>query len=158
MSNLDFYKIVAIISPIFAAILTSTITHYFTLKSKKFDLLYQNKISEYKNIVTKLVEYKMFCVGRIAYYQGNEYSPTWEEGAGTLMHRTEIYKLAELNSFYLSQKSKDSIKYLIDEMSILCNAEVWEINGEKGLRIDKAYEMIIEKTETCIKTIYKDLA
>lgn len=157
MNDIDFYKIAAIISPFITAIITSTITYYFTLRSKKLEVIYQNRINEYKIIVTKLVAYKMFCEGRIAYYLGNEYSPVWTEEFGTFEYRRDIYNTMELNSFHLSQKSKDSINNLIAEMGTLCNAESWELNGEKNLNMHNAYDAIIKKTENCIKIIYKDI-
>ena len=157
MDSFDFYKGVALFSPLLTATLTSTITYYFALKGKKFDILYQNKISECKAVVIKLVDYKVYCMGRIAYLQGNELAPHWEEGTGTLSHQTEISQAVALNTFYLSQNSVDNLNNLISAMSVLSNVEMDNNIGKEVDRIDKVYFTMIDRIENCGNVIKRDL-
>ncbi|MBG6188417.1 hypothetical protein [Flavobacterium sp. CAN_S2] len=92
-TDIDFFKFLAVISPFVSAFLTGLLTYYFTLKTKKFDILYQNKIPAFKEITSELIELKKFCLGRVAYFQGNEVSPYWEENLGVLAHRTSITEI-----------------------------------------------------------------
>lgn len=83
MGSFDFYKVAAIVSPFLTAILTGFVTHLFSVKSKKEEVFLKNRIDECKVIVGKLVEFKMFCMGRVSSLTGNEYSPYWEENMDT---------------------------------------------------------------------------
>lgn len=157
MNSLDFYKTAAIISPFFTAILTSIITYYSNVKAKKNDLHYQNRIGECKLILGKLVEYKIFCFGRIAYLNGNEVSPYWEEETGTVVHRTEVAKAVDLNSFYLSKISKTCLENLLSNMSVLCNIEIKIALGERNENIEGSYTIMVDEIENCIKTIKKNM-
>jgi hypothetical protein len=74
MGSFDFYKVAAIVSPFLTAILTGFVTHLFSVKSKKEEVFLKNRIDECKVIVGKLVEFKMFCMGRVSSLTGNEYS------------------------------------------------------------------------------------
>jgi hypothetical protein len=69
--------------------------------------------------VSKLIGFKNFCNGRIAYLIGNEYSPYFEEGSGTLEHRSQIAESYDLNSIFLCEKSRNEITHLINKMSSL---------------------------------------
>jgi hypothetical protein len=155
---MDFYKILSIASPFVSAFLAGLLTYYFTLKTKKFDILYQNKIPAFKEMVSKLIGFKKFCNGRIAYFIGNEYSPYYEEGLGTLEHRSQIAESYDLNSIFLCEKSRVELDNLIDNMGILANVEASIASGNIiGRGIEEEYERVVELIDTCIDTLYKDL-
>ena len=157
INEIDFYKTLAVISPFVSAFLAGFTTYYFTLKTKKFDILYQNKIPAFKEITSKLSELKKFCLGRSAYFQGNEFSPYWEENLGALEHRTSIAEVFENNYIFLSKSSKESIENLINTMSGLCNAEI-SLAGDNDLPgVEKEYERIAEITEKTINILYSEL-
>lgn len=153
----DFYKILAIISPFLSAILASYATYYYTLKTKRFDILYQNKIPAFKEIVTRLIELKKFCIGRLAHYEGNEYSPYYEESTGVLEHRTLLADSYELNSIFLSKSSRKSIENLLDDLSGLCNAERCIGSGDDTLNVENEYGRIAKITEDTINKLYSEL-
>jgi hypothetical protein len=157
VSETDFYKTLAVISPFASAIMAGLITYFFTLKTKKFDILYENKIPAFKEIVSKLNDLKKFCLGRNAYIEGNEFSPYWEENIGALEQRTSVAEVFENNSIFLSKSSKKSIENLINEMSGLCNAEISLASNDDLLGIEKEYERIAEITEKTINILYSDL-
>lgn len=155
--DIDFYKILSILSPFVSASLAGILTYYFTLKTKKFDILYQNKIPAFKEIAATLVDFKKFCWGRTAYFQGNEFSPYYEDSVGTLEHRTKIAETSEFNSIFLSPDCKQSIDNLLNEMSGLCNAEIAIVSGDTMPGVEKEYERIALTTENCINKLYNDL-
>jgi hypothetical protein len=156
-TTLEFYKVLSIASPFISALLASLLTYYFTLKTKRFDILYENKIPAFKEISIKLIEFKKFCNGRVAYFIGNEYSPYYEANAGTLHHRTEIAQVSEFNSIFLSTESRSLIEDLLNQMSGLCNAEVAILSGDQMPGIEKEYERLSKLTENCISKLYSDL-
>jgi len=153
MYEIDF-KLLAIISPFVSATLAGFLSHHFSMKTKKFDILYVNKIPAFKEVVSKLVEYKKYCFGRISYLNGHETSPYWEKDAASLIHRVEITSVFDVNSIFISPKSKKSIQNLLDEMGSLCSAE---ISDELMPGIEKDYEKISKLVENCIDTLYSEL-
>lgn len=154
---MDYYKLIAIISPFLAAGLTGWITYNITMKGKRFDLLYQSKIPAFKELSVKLTNYKNFCLGRVAFFEGNEYSPYWEEGTGTLHHRTEIAEVASMNSIYFSPKVKESINNLLNEMAGLCGMEVQIVLKNEVSDLKDAYFNMYQQAEACINALYKEL-
>jgi hypothetical protein len=153
MYEIDF-RLLAIISPFVSATLAGFLSYYFSMRTKRFDILYQNKIPAFKEVVSKLVEYKKYCLGRIAFLNGHETSPYWEKDAASLIHRVEIASVFDVNSIFVSPKSKKSIQNLLDEMGSICSAE---ISNDLMPGIEKDYERISIVVESCIDTLYSDL-
>lgn len=154
---MDFYKVLSIISPFISAFLAGFLTYSFTLKSKRFDILYQNKIPAFKEIVAKLISFKTFCLGRSAYYEGNEYSPYYEREIGAFNHRDEIVRTVELNSIFLSANSRKVINDLLNQMSGLFSAEIALAGGQDIPGIEKEYGRFAALTENCIVRLYNEL-
>lgn len=154
---MDFFKIMAIISPFLSAGLTGLITYNLTMKAKRFDLLYQSKIPAFKDLTLQLVNFKNYCLGQVAQYEGNEYSPYWSEGGGTLQHRTEIAVSLSLNAIYFSIKTRKSIEELMNKMSIPCNLECRERNDDDKDSVVQLYYSLSTHAETCIEKLYNEL-
>lgn len=156
---MDVFKILAIVSPFISAILTALVTYRFTIKNKKFDILYQNKIPAFKDVATELINYKKYCLGQAASYQGNEFSPYYDEGEGTLTHRKKIAEVAEMNVLFLSTKSKVLIGNLINNMSIACNIELYIAAGKESEfpELDKSYEDTASQVDEIIEELYREL-
>ncbi|MDY3339116.1 hypothetical protein D1J36_007430 [Riemerella anatipestifer] len=162
MSNLDqieFFKIFTLLSPFIAAFIAARLTFFFTLKSKKFDILYANKIPAFKNINEKLIEYKIFCLGRVAYFEGNELSPYWYEDIGAFEFRKSITKVYEENSIFVSKKSRISIEKLINNLSLLCNMEIQIVDDKLDERIDlkEIYFKSYLEVDKLIQILYEEL-
>lgn len=151
------YQFFTLLIPILSATIVGVLTYLFALKSKRIDLLYQNKIPAFKELALKLTEYKNFCLGRVAYLQGNEYSPFWEEGSGTLHHRTEIANVAAHNAIFLTDHSRKLLYKMLAEMGLSCNIEVALIL-DPDLTIDsKVYEVKANTVDMIIESLYKEL-
>jgi hypothetical protein len=127
------------------------------MRGKRFDLLFQSKIPAFKDLSVALTNYKNFCLGRVAFYEGNEYSPYWEEGSGTLHHRTEIAQVTSMNSIYFSSETRKSITDLLNSMAGLCGAEVQILLNNELPGLKKSYFSMYEKTEVCINQLYAEL-
>ena len=154
---MDFFKIAALISPLISALLVGLVTYNLKLKTTKINILYQNRISAFREIADKLTKFKNFCNGRIAYFQGNEFSPYYEAHTGTLHYRTEIADISTLNSIFLSKESKLSIENLINSMGMLCSVELASSKNDKELNIIGLYEKLLNETEECVETLYSEL-
>ena len=150
-------EIISLISPFVSAILAAWLTYRFTINSKKFDILYENKIPAFKEIASKINDFKNFCIGRVAYFDGNEYSTFYEEGLGTLMHRDEIANSLSFNSIFLSKPSRLAVTSLLNNMSGLCNAEASIAGGNNDLNPKDAYQKMAETSEILIEALYKEL-
>ena len=154
---MDYYKLLAIISPLASVFLAGLFAYVFSLRAKKFDILYENKIPAFKEITFKLTNLKKFCDGRVAYFIASEYSPYYESNVGILQHRIEIANTVDINSIFISPKSRKSIDNLLSEMGSLANAEQSIISGNDMIGIEDEYERINLLTENCIAVLYKDL-
>jgi hypothetical protein len=77
---MDIYKALAIISPFVSAALGGLLTYFFTIRGKRYDLLYQSKIPAFNEVSLELTAFRNYCMGRVASYEGNEFSPYLEEG------------------------------------------------------------------------------
>jgi len=150
-------EIISIISPFFSAALTALITYKLTVKSKRFDILYENKIPAFKEVTSRIVAFKNFCTGRVAFLQGNEYSPFYEEKLGTLHHGNQIALALQSNSVFLSQNSRFLIYELLNHMSGLCNAEAVIAGGDDLFDPKNEYERMTTMLESIIDILYKEL-
>ena len=150
-------EVISIVSPFVSATLTAFITYRFTVQSKRFDILYANKMPAFKEVTSEIVAFKNFCTGRVAYFQGNEYAAFYEEGLGALRHRTEIAKILESNSIFLSEASRRLVSDLIGQMSELCNAEATISGGDNTVNPTNEYARMIPLSESLIEVLYKEL-
>ncbi|NTE03159.1 hypothetical protein G6M26_41675 [Agrobacterium tumefaciens] len=154
---MDIYKLLAITSPFISAGLAGLITYSFSIKGKRFDLLYQSKIPAFKALSVALINYKNYCLGRTAFYEGNEFSPYFEEGGGTLDHRSEIAKVVSLNNIYFSHPTRKAMDDLLGTMSGHCNAELYLASGRDMGDLGSSYFEMSESVENCISLLYKEL-
>ena len=153
----DVEWISLILSPFVSAILTAILTYRFAIKSRRVDILYENKIPAFKEIAFKITQFKNFCTGRAAYFQGNEYSPFYEEGFGALRHRTEIANSFSTNGIFLNKNSRFLITELLIDMSGLCNAEAAMAGGDNELNPQNEYERMSIIAESIIDILYREL-
>lgn len=155
---MDLYKIAVLISPFVATGISVLVTYKFTIKQKKFELLNQFKVPAFRELVEKLTDYQNFCVGKVSYYTGNEYSPYFETGPGTLHHRTLIDKVFSINRVYFSVKSNEIVNNMLNDMGLLCNIEAMETSGNdiKDFNMTQAYIDMSDKVQDCIDALYKE--
>jgi len=159
IDQFDFLYIFTLLSPFIAAFIAARLTYFFTLKSKKFDILYANKIPAFKNINDELIKYKIFCLGRVAFLEGNELSPYWSEYIGVFEFRKSITKVYEENLIFVSKKSRKAIENLINNQSLLCNIEIQLVDNELDDSIDlkTSYFNAYVEVDELIQILYEEL-
>jgi hypothetical protein len=152
LTTTEIIASIAIVSAFTSATLVTYFNYRFAVKTKKLDILYSNRLTAFKNVATKIVSFQNFCTGKLAYSQGNEYSPFYEEGFGGLHHRTEIANSLQTNAIFLS---KDS---LLNQTSGLCNGEAaLAVNDNKGLNLDGEYSRMETLSESAVDVLYAEL-
>ncbi|WP_139255090.1 hypothetical protein [Hymenobacter psychrophilus] len=157
---MDFFSSFVIISPFISAALASSLTYIFGTRAKRKELLYQNRIESFKQIAIRVSELKKYCIGQLAVYQGNEFSPFYElEGSG-LTHRGAIANITEYNQIFLTSKSKKALENLINNISMICNAELYIASQSfDDIPVDhnSIYEYTLKQADLCLSIIYNEL-
>ena len=154
---MDIFKLLAIISPFISAILSGLLTYFYTIRGKRYDLLYQSKIPAFKEVSMQLTEFRNYCLGRTASYEGNEFSPYLEEGRGTLTHRTDIALVVAHNGIFFEPASRLAVEELMNSMSVLCNIELGLAAGNDYGDLAENYFEMADKTTKVIEVLYKEL-
>lgn len=149
-------EILAIASPILIGVLT----YWFSNKSKKMELLYQNKIPAFNELNRALVDFKKYLHGLIAEEQGNEYSPYYGGGEHSAFeHRGIISEIADVNAIYLNNKSRKALEDLTNNMAGLCNLDAMRVLNQLDTDVSyiSSYESQIKRVDEVIEILYKDL-
>lgn len=157
MTNETLFKILAVVSP-FAA---SGITYLLTLRSKKNEYLYQNRLPAFKEVASVLIKIRRYCVGKMAEERGAEFSPYYDENGSGLMFVTELADVRQLNEIFLTDKSKALLDTVDIQLNLLCHAEMSFFGAatrEEGLMyIGNAYSLLLEVVEGGLKGLYKEV-
>ena len=150
-------QIIAIISPFVSAALTAFLTFQFTSKSKRLDILYQNKVPAFKEIAANIISFKNFCEGRVAYYQANEFHPFYTDSVGTLEHRTKIALSLEANVVFVSKDARTVISDFLNQMSGLCNAKLAIAGGDNDMQPISEYQRMATLGDSAVELLYNEL-
>ena len=126
----EFLKLWTILSPFIAAFLTGIISFYFNVRAKQKEILQQNRISAYREIIKPIIEIEKYCIGRYGRHTGNEFSPFQEiEQRGGITLREDLKEAVLLNKMFLTKKSQKDLQDFDGSLSLLCNAELWMASG-----------------------------
>lgn len=150
------FQVLSLTIPPASALLAAFIAFQFASRTKRLDILYQNKVPAFKQVATSIVAFGNFCEGRVAFFLGSEYSPFYEEGGGTLSHRTQIAKDFSENAVFFSKESRAKLNNFLGEMSLLCNIEVW-LQSENDIDPKGEYERMAKESELIVDMLYKEL-
>lgn len=158
MTTTEIIASISIISAFTSATLVTYFSYRFGVRTKKLDILYNSRLTAFKEVSIKIVSFKNFCTGKLAHSQGNEYSPFYEEGFGALHHRTEIANSLQTNSIFLSKDSRVVVTDLLNQMSGLCNGEAALAgNDNEDLNLDNEYSRMETLSESAIEILYAEL-
>jgi hypothetical protein len=158
MTTTEIIASIAIFSAFTSATLVTYFNYKFGVKTKKLDILFNNRLTAFKEVSFKIVSFKNFCTGKLAYLQGNEYSPFYDEGFGSLHHRTEIANSLQRNAVFLSKDSRTVVTDLLNQMSGLCNGEAALAgNSNEDLNLEGEYSRMEDLSENVIEVLYKEL-
>lgn len=150
-------QLIAIASPFVSATLTAFLTHKLTSKSKKVDIIYQNKIPAFKAIASELISFKGFCEGRVAYFIGSEFHPFYTEFLNTLECRTKIALSFQENAVFISKDSRVIISDFLNQMGGLCNAELAIAGHDPDMQLKEEYERMATLADSAIEVLFKEL-
>ena len=150
-------QIIAIFSPFVSAVLTAFLTFQFTSKSKRLDILYQNKVPAFKEVAANIISFKNFCEGRVAFFQANEFHPFYTDSLGTLEHRTKIALSLESNIVFVSKDSRAIVSDFLNQMSGLCNAELAIAGGDNDMQPITEYQRMSTLGDSALELLYNEL-
>lgn len=150
-------QILAIVSPFVSAMLTAFLTFKFTSKSKRLDILYQNKVPAFKEIAANIISFKNFCEGRVAYYQANEFHPFYTDSVGTLKNRIKIATSLETNAVFVSKDSRIIVSDFLNQMSGLCSAEMAIAAGDDDMQLTSEYNRMAILADSAVEVLYQEL-
>lgn len=151
------------ISPFIAAFIASWLTYYFTLRSKRADLLFQHRIDAFKKVAKKLSNIKKQFIFNITQMQGIEIGPDesfLEDGKNkaTRIHTIDLISIQEENQIFLTDKSRKYLETLVNNLMHICGMELG-INENPDLKESyiKAYNVRIEEIDKCLKILFSEL-
>jgi hypothetical protein len=151
-------QVIAILSPFVSAALTAFLTFQFTSKSKRLDILYENKVPAFKEIASNIISFKNFCEGRVAYYKANDFHPFYTDSTGgTLEHRTKIALSLEANVVFVSKEARDVISDFLNHMSGLCNVELAITGGDNDMQPSSEYIRMAILGDSAVELLYNEL-
>jgi hypothetical protein len=157
VTTTEIIAMISIISAFTSATLVTYFNYRFGVRTKKLDILYTNRLSAFKEVSKKLVSFKNFCTGKIAYERGNEFSSFYVEGFGALHHRTAIAESLASNAIFLSKGSRAIVTDLLNQMSGLCNGEAILASEPNDLDLENEYKRMESLSESAVEELYNEL-
>lgn len=164
--NLDIELIYKILSPLSAAAIAAGATYFFTLRTKKHEVILAEKLKVFKLLHQKIASLKKYCVVKEIEDSGCDFAPTSEslrpeDNNSILVHRTEIWALVEENGIFLSKKSQKAIQELDSQLSLLCSMEL-ALTENLSLKEIKdsapgGYKAGRQAAEKCLEALFTEL-
>jgi hypothetical protein len=152
-----FFKVASILSPFIAAILTALVTYHFTVKAKRLDVLYANKIPAIKEIAARLIELNQYVGGVLAYLHANEYAGDHHPPGGALRHRADLAHAAVMNDMFLSPSTRKLVDDIVQHLGAVCGAEARFVQGLKASNPESIYELLYKEVNECMSALHADL-
>lgn len=143
--------------PIIAAIIASSLTYILTLRVRKYELLQINKIAAFKDVSTALSKLKRHCLGCVAMLESNELSPFSSDEYSIFECRRMLTIALDENLIFLSLNSRTELENLINNLSIVANAELSQDIANDFPGIKESYLQLSESVSSFIQRLYEDL-
>lgn len=148
MDNTELFKWLAIISPIFSGVIVGAVSHTLSNRSKRIEILYQNKIRAFNELHKILIDYR-FELEQDIY--NNPYLERSSDAKGSLETLSLLNNALVRNSIYLKEKSRNSVMDLVTKINLYCT-----FKKEEFPNINPYIEMAVE-VKKVIDILYKDL-
>lgn len=148
MNNLEIFKWLAIISPIFSAIVVSIISHKLSNRSKRIEILYQNKVRAFNELHKILIDYRFELEYDI---YNNPFLEKNSDAKGSLETLSLLNNALVRNSIYLNKKSSKAVMDLVTKINFYCT-----FKKEEFPNINPYIEMAVE-IKKVMDVLYKDL-
>jgi hypothetical protein len=148
MSNIELFKWLAVLSPILSGIIVGYVTHKLSNRSKRIEILYQNKTRAFNELNKILIDYRFELEQKI---YNNPFLERSSDAKGTVETLTLLNNALVRNTVYLNKGSVKAVMDLVTKINFYCNFQEEEFKN-----INPYLEMAVEiKKVTDI--LYKDL-
>ncbi|MBF4487719.1 hypothetical protein [Flavobacterium sp. CSZ] len=120
MNNPEIFKWLAIFSPIISAILVGVVTHKLSNRSKRIEILYQNKIPPFYELQKILIDYRFELEINI---YNNPYLERSSDAKGSVETLSLLNNALVSNSIYLNKESKKAVMDLVTQINFYCSLQ-----------------------------------
>ena len=148
MSNSEIFKWLAIISPIISGIIVGFVSHTLSNRSKRIDILYQNKIRAFTELHKILIDYRFELEPDI---YNNPYLERNSDAKGAKQTLSLLNNALVRNNIYLNKESRKATMDLVTKINFICNFQKEDFEN-----INPYVEMAVEVNKV-IDILYKDL-
>ncbi|MET3026078.1 hypothetical protein ABXT06_05325 [Flavobacterium sp. UW10123] len=148
MNNLEIFKWLAIFSPIVSGIIVGVVTHILSNRSKRIEILYQNKTRAFNEIHKILIDYR-FELEQIIYK--NPFLERSSEAKDSVETLTLLNNALVRNSIYLNKQSREAVMDLVTKINFYCISQTQDFEN-----INPYISMAVE-IKNVIDILYKDL-
>jgi len=148
MNNLEIFKWLAIISPIISGVIVGIVSHTLSNRSKRIEILYQNKIRAFNELHKILIDYRFELEPDI---YNNPFLEKNSDAKGAKETLSLLNNTLVRNSIYLNKESRNAIMDLVTKINFICNFQKKDFED-----INPYIEMAVEVSKV-IDILYKDL-
>ena len=148
MDNQEIFKWLAIFSPIISGVIVGCVSHKLLNRSKRIEILYQNKTRAFYELHKILIDYRYDI--EIKIYQ-NPYLEKSSDAKTSLETLTLLNNSLVRNSIYLSDKSRKVVIALVAKINFYCDYP------EKDFPNINPYIEMAGEIKKVIDILYKDL-
>jgi len=148
MNDLEIFKWLAIFSPIISGIIVGVVTHTLSNRSKRIEILYQNKTRAFNELHKILIDYRFELEYNI---YNNPFLERSSDAKGTVETLSLLNNALVRNNIYLNEQSRKSVMDLVTKINFFCNFQKQDFEN-----INPYIDMAVE-VKNVIDNLYKDL-
>lgn len=148
MDNSELFKWLAIASPIISSVIVGIVSHKLSNRSKRIEILYQNKVRAFNELHKILTDYR-FELEYDVY--NNPFLEKNSDAKGSLETLSLLNNALVRNSIYLNEKSRKAVMDLVTKINFYCT-----FKKEEFPNINPYIEMAVE-IKKVTDVLYKDL-
>lgn len=148
MKTTELFKWLAIFSPIVSGIIIGFITHKLSNRSKRIEILYQNKIRAFNELHKILINYRFELEPNI---YNNPFLERSFDAKGSVETLNLLNNALVSNSIYLNQESRKAVMDLVTKINFFCDFQKQDFEN-----INAYIDMAVEVNKV-INILYKDL-
>ncbi|KGO86278.1 hypothetical protein Q765_11910 [Flavobacterium rivuli WB 3.3-2 = DSM 21788] len=148
MEITEFFKWLAIFSPIVSGIIVGIVTHKLSNRSKRIDILYQNKIRAFHEFHKILINYRFELEPSI---YNNPFLERSFDAKGSVETLNILNNAFVSNSIYLNKESTKAVMDLMTKINFFCG-----FNKHDFENINPYLDMAVEVNKV-VNILYKDL-
>lgn len=148
MDNSELFKWLAIFSPIFSGVIVGIVSHKLSNRSKRIEILYQNKVRAFNELHKILIDYRFELEYDI---YNNPFLEKNSDAKGSLETLSLLNNALVRNSIYLNEKSRQAVMDLVTKINFYCT-----FKKEDFPNINPYIEMAVE-IKKVTDVLHKDL-